>query len=83
MEIELQIWKSKAEGYLQDYLDALKRMDKISADRDLWKAEATRWRDMYLQYDEMLEGQVQESVNKINKIWEDLNELKKKVEDEL
>lgn len=55
----------------------------IVAERDLWKDEAARWRDMYLEYDEMLEGQVQEAVNKLNKIWEKLDALKKKVTDEL
>jgi hypothetical protein len=55
----------------------------IVAERDLWKTEATRWRDMYMEYDEMLESQVQEAVNKLNKIWADLDKLKKKVTDEL
>jgi hypothetical protein len=55
----------------------------IVAERDLWKLEATRWRDMYLEYDEMLECQVQEAVDRLNKVWEDLDKLKKKVQNDL
>ena len=55
----------------------------IVAERDAWKEEAKRWRDMYLEYDEMLEGQVQEAVARLNNVWEDLDSLKKKVEDDL
>ena len=104
MATELQIWKSRAEAHEENYLQMLKRIDDviaerdeavrschiwqkghsdIVAERDLWKLEATRWRDMYLEYDEMLDGQVQEAVNKLNKIFADLDKLKKKVEDEL
>jgi len=59
-----------------------KQVDELIAERDLWKLEATRWRDMYLEYDEMLECQVQEAVDRLNKVWEDLDALKKKVEGE-
>ncbi len=52
------------------------------AERDQWKAEAKRWRDMYMQFDEMLEGQVNDAVVRLEKVWEDLDELKKKVQDE-
>lgn len=58
-------------------------LDAAIAERDLWKEEAKRWRDMYLEYDEMLEGQVQEAVDRLNKVWEDLDKLKKKVQDDL
>jgi len=57
-------------------------LDTAIAERDLWKEEAKRWRDMYLEYDEMLEGQVQEAVDRLNKVWEDLDDLKKKVQDD-
>lgn len=60
-----------------------KELDAAIAERDLWKLEATRWRDMYLEYDEMLEGQVQEAVARLNNVWEDLDNLKKKVQDDL
>jgi FtsZ-binding cell division protein ZapB len=74
--------KRRAEGYLQDYLDALKRIDTLTEENRLWKEEAKRWRDMYLEYDQMLEGQVQEAVDRLNNVWEDLDDLKKKVQDD-
>jgi hypothetical protein len=37
---------------------------------------------MYLEYDEMLEGQVNDAVDRLEKVWEGLDELKKQVEDE-
>jgi prefoldin subunit 5 len=36
-----------------------------------------------LEYDEMLECQVQEAVDRLNKVWEDLDKLKKKVQNDL
>jgi len=59
------------------------RYDDIVAERDLWKAEAERWRQMYMEYDEMLEGQVREAVERLSQIWEDLDELKRKVENDM
>jgi len=55
----------------------------MERERDLWKLEATRWRDMYMEYDEMLEGQVREAVERLSQIWEDLDDLKQKVQDDL
>jgi predicted ABC-class ATPase len=104
LQKDVKVWKSRAEAHEENYLQMLKRIDDviaerdeatrschiwqkghsdIVAERDLWKLEATRWRDMYLEYDEMLEGQVQEAVDRLNKVWEDLDKLKKKVQDDL
>jgi len=58
------------------------QLEEATKDRDLWKAEAKRWRDMYMEYDEMLEGQVNDVVDRLEKVWEGLDELKKQVEDE-
>jgi len=38
---------------------------------------------MYMEYDEMLEGQVREAVERLSQIWEDLDDLKQKVQDDL
>ena len=82
METELQIWKSRAEAHEENYLQMLKRVDELVAENKLWQEEAKRWRDMYLEYDEMLEERVNEAVQRLEKVWEGLDELKKKVEDE-
>jgi len=55
----------------------------IVTERDLWQQEADRWRNMYIQYEELLEGQIQEAVARLNKVWVDLDRLKKKVQDDL
>lgn len=65
-----------------EYEAAYEFAQKLERERDLWQAEAKRWRDMYMQFDEMLEGQVNDAVVRLEKVWEDLDELKKKVEDE-
>jgi len=59
------------------------RVDELTAERDLWAREATRWRDMYMEYDEMLEDQVQSAADRLDKVWEDLDKLKKQIQDEL
>jgi hypothetical protein len=56
---------------------------EIVSERDLWQQEAKRWRDMYLEYDEMLEGQISDAVERLNVVWQDLDNLKKKVQDDL
>jgi hypothetical protein len=55
----------------------------IVTERDLWRQEADRWRIMYIQYEELLEGQIQEAVARLNKVWAGLDKLKKKVQDDL
>jgi transposase len=59
------------------------RVDELTAERDLWAQEAKRWRDMYMEYDEMLEDQVQSAADRLDKVWEDLDKLKKQIQDEL
>ncbi len=54
---------------------------ELAKENELWKEEAKRWRDMYLQFDEMLDGQVNDAVLKLEKVWVGLDELKKEVED--
>jgi hypothetical protein len=46
MATELEIWKSRADAHEQDYLHMLKRIDTLVAERDLWKQEALRWREV-------------------------------------
>ena len=58
------------------------RIEEVTKERNLWKAETKRWRDMYMEFDEMLEERVNEAVQRLEKVWEGLDELKKKVEDD-
>ena len=56
--------------------------EQLQKEVNIWKGEAKRWRDMYLEYDEMLEGQVQDAVKRLNKIWKELDQLKKQIKKE-
>ena len=77
-------------GFRRDlYALQTEQLDKVRSElveahneNNLWKAEAKRWRDMYLEYDEILEERVNEAVQRLEDVWEGLDELKKKVEDE-
>jgi hypothetical protein len=79
---ETEIWKSRALEHEDNYYRTLKLVDELVASNKLWQEEAKRWRDMYMQYDEMLEERVNETVQRLEQVWEGLNELKKKVKDE-
>ena len=79
LQKEVEIWKSRANAHEQNYLQMLKRIDEVSEDGRLWREEAKRWRDMYLEYDEMLDSQIQELVGRLEKVWEELDLLKKEV----
>jgi len=52
---EVEIWKSRAQAHEENYNEMLKRIDVLAAENKSWKAEAKLWRDMYIQYDEILE----------------------------
>jgi chromosome segregation ATPase len=60
----------------------ISKLDTEIKQRELWQQEAKRWRDMYLEYDEMLEGHINDAVDRLDKVWEGLEELKKQVEDQ-
>ena len=79
LQKEVEIWKSRADAHEQNYSQMLKRIDEVSEESKLWKEEANRWRNWYLEYDEMLERQIQYSANKLDKISLDLKTLKNKI----
>jgi polyhydroxyalkanoate synthesis regulator phasin len=78
---ETEIWKSRAQVNEENYNQTLKRVDELVAENKLWREEAKRWRDMYIQYDELLEDQLNEATARIEKVGKRINKLKKKVED--
>jgi len=51
-------------------------------DRDLWKAETKRWRDMYIEYDEMLEGDLEKAKKRITNVISKIESLEKEMNDE-
>jgi len=77
-------------GFRRDlYALQTEQLDKVRSElveahneNNLWKAEAKRWRDMYLEYDEMLEGHINDAVGRLDNVWEELDKLKKEVEDQ-
>ena len=55
----------------------------LAKESALWQEEAKRWRDMYMEYDEMLEGHINDAVKRLDKVWEEINQLKKQIEDDI
>jgi hypothetical protein len=53
----------------------------MTNDRDLWKAETKRWRDMYIEYDEMLEGDLEKAKKRIASVIAKIKELDKEMND--
>ena len=65
-------------------LDVLREANMgLAKESALWQEEAKRWRDMYMEYDEMLEGHINDAVKRLDKVWEEINQLKKQIEDDI
>ncbi len=58
-----------------------KQLEEVTKDRDLWKAETKRWRDMYIEYDEMLEGDLEKAKKRIASVISKIKELDKEMND--
>jgi len=58
------------------------QLEESTKDRDLWKAEAKRWRDMYVEYDEMLEGDLEKAKKRITNVIAKIKSLEKEMNDE-
>ena len=55
----------------------------LAKESALWQEEAKRWRDMYLEYDEMLEGHINDAAERLDKVWAELEELKRVIKDQI
>jgi hypothetical protein len=53
---------------------------RIERERDEWKAEAKRWRDMYMQFDEMLESDIKDATDKVSDIIAQVEKLSKEID---
>ena len=57
------------------------QLEEANKDRDLWKAETKRWRDMYIEYDEMLEGDLEKAKKRITNVMAKIKELDQQMND--
>jgi len=55
------------------------RIDELVAENALWRDEAKRWRDMYIEYDEMLESDIGKAKKRISNMIEDIEKMKKQI----
>jgi hypothetical protein len=76
---EAEIWKSRAEAHEADYKEMLKRVDSLVAENKLWQQEANNWRKMYLEYDEMLEADLEKATSQIETITDEIRKMKKQI----
>ena len=81
MKNESEIWKSRALAHEENYHEMLKRIDEFSAESKSWKDEAKRWRDMYLEYDEMLESDLERAKARISNVIRKIKSLEKEIND--
>ena len=77
---ETEIWKSRATAHEENYNQMLKRIDELVVENKLWKAEAERWRDMYMQFDEMLEADIKDATQKISHVISEIEKISKKMD---
>jgi chromosome segregation ATPase len=59
----------------------ISKLDTEIKQRELWQQEAKRWRDMYLEYDEMLEGDLEKAKKRIASVISKIKELDKEMND--
>ena len=76
---EVNIWKSRAQAHEENYHQMLKRVDELVAENKLWQQEAKRWRDMYCEYDEMLDADMVEAKEKIANMDAEIEKIKKQM----
>jgi len=55
------------------------RIEELLAENKLWQQEANRWRDMYCEYDEMLDTDLVEAKEKIANMDAEIEKIKKQM----
>lgn len=58
------------------------RIDELVSENEAWKKEAKRWRDMYIEYDEMLEKDLEKAKTRIENVTSKIKSLEKEMNDE-
>ena len=55
------------------------RIEELLAENKLWQQEANRWRDMYCEYDEMLDTDILDAKEKIANMDAEIEKIKKQM----
>jgi predicted nucleic acid-binding Zn-ribbon protein len=58
------------------------RIKELASENEAWKREAKRWRDMYIEYDEMLEKDLEKAKTRIANVTSKIKSLEKEINDE-
>jgi len=58
------------------------RIEELVSENEAWKKEAERWRDMYIEYDEMLEKDLEKAKTRIANVTSKIKSLEKEINDE-
>lgn len=58
------------------------RIEELASEKEAWKKEAKRWRDMYIEYDEMLEKDLEKAKTRIENVTSKIKSLEKEMNDE-
>lgn len=58
------------------------RIEELVSENEAWKKEAKRWRDMYIEYDEMLEKDLEKAKTRIANVMSKIKSLEKEMNDE-
>ena len=58
------------------------RIEELVSENEAWKKEAKRWRDMYIEYDEMLEKDLEKAKTRIANVTAKIKSLEKEMNDE-
>lgn len=58
------------------------RIEELASENEAWKKEAKRWRDMYIEYDEMLEKDLEKAKTRIANVTYKIKSLEKEINDE-
>ena len=55
------------------------QIESLEKENELWKAEAKRWRDMYIQYEDMLEKDIEKAKERITNLIAKIKSLDKEI----
>ncbi len=58
------------------------RIEELVSENEAWKKEVKRWRDMYIEYDEMLEKDLEKAKTRIANVTSKIKSLEKEMNDE-